>query len=112
MLDRMRLPKFRYVISAGAILGFAIPAVVMALDWLHIFRIPRDIAPFHLAQLNHAHGNRNAWLQLTGFCDPHVEHRLECPFICHRLHIILVTRLGVACSADIFARWNNDLTSR
>ncbi len=66
MLDRMRLPKFRYVISAGAILGFAI----------------------------------------------HVEHRLECPFICHRLHIILVTRLGVACSADIFARWNNDLTTR
>jgi hypothetical protein len=42
----MRFPKFRYVISAGAILGFVIPLVVTVLSWLHIFRIPETFVLF------------------------------------------------------------------
>ena len=42
----MRLPKFRYAISAGAILGFLIPVVVTALSELHMLRIPETLVLF------------------------------------------------------------------
>jgi hypothetical protein len=39
----MHLPKFRYAISAGAMLGFIIPLLIMALFELRIFRIPERV---------------------------------------------------------------------
>jgi high-affinity Fe2+/Pb2+ permease len=39
----MHLPKFRYVISAGAMLGFIIPLLVTAVFELRIFRIPKRV---------------------------------------------------------------------
>ena len=39
----MRLPKFRYAIAVGAVLGFIIPMVVTALFELRIFSIPERV---------------------------------------------------------------------
>ena len=39
----MRLPKFRYAIAVGAVLGFIIPLVVTALSELHIFSVPERV---------------------------------------------------------------------
>jgi hypothetical protein len=45
-LDLMRLPKFRYTISAGATLGFVIPLIVTVLSQLHIFSVPERLLLF------------------------------------------------------------------
>jgi hypothetical protein len=36
-LDLVRLPKFRYVLLVGLIVGVGVPAVVFACLWLHVF---------------------------------------------------------------------------
>jgi len=36
----MSLPKFRYAISAGVVLGIVVPLVVIACFWLRVFSTP------------------------------------------------------------------------
>ena len=89
----MRLPKFRYAIAVGAVLGFIIPLVVTALSELHIFSVPERVV-------------------LLVWPSSIVEHRLERLLICSVLHIHLVRRVGPSSLARIVARWDNDLTNR
>ncbi len=42
----MRLPKFRYVVAASAMLGFVIPLLLTALSQLHIFGVPERVLLF------------------------------------------------------------------
>jgi hypothetical protein len=111
-LDRMRFPTFPRTILWAGVLGLVLPLVVMALFWLHVFRIAAMwliyISPSSIMLMaTREHGS-----QLRSFRHPRLQHRHQrCSLRCRCLSS-LVFGLGYPILAMITPRWNNDLTMR